>query len=122
MRVRVGSMVMRSQKHAPGIATRAELPGSTCTHATKGRPQPRHTDRGSKLLTRSQPSFQPIEPRTPCIMPHLVIVAHAGSWGSNLERLLETSSSCTLRITQEHRLVYLVRGNRIEFLMARYHY
>lgn len=26
------------------------------------------------------------------------------------------------RVTQEHRLVYLVRDNRIDFLMARYHY
>jgi toxin YoeB len=26
------------------------------------------------------------------------------------------------RITQEHRLVYLVRGKRIDFLQARYHY
>jgi len=26
------------------------------------------------------------------------------------------------RITQEHRLVYLVRADRIDFLMARYHY
>lgn len=26
------------------------------------------------------------------------------------------------RITQEHRLVYLVRDDRIEFLSARYHY
>lgn len=26
------------------------------------------------------------------------------------------------RITQEHRLVYLVRGTRIDFLQARYHY
>ena len=26
------------------------------------------------------------------------------------------------RITQEHRLVYLVRGDRIDFLLARYHY
>jgi toxin YoeB len=26
------------------------------------------------------------------------------------------------RITQEHRLVYLVRDNRIDFLQARYHY
>ena len=26
------------------------------------------------------------------------------------------------RVTQEHRLVYLVRGNRIDFLQARYHY
>ena len=26
------------------------------------------------------------------------------------------------RITQEHRLVYLVRKNRIDFLQARYHY
>jgi toxin YoeB len=26
------------------------------------------------------------------------------------------------RITQEHRLVYLVRDDRVEFLQARYHY
>jgi toxin YoeB len=26
------------------------------------------------------------------------------------------------RVTQEHRLVYLVRGDRVDFLMARYHY
>ena len=26
------------------------------------------------------------------------------------------------RITQEHRLVYLVRGDRIDFLQCRYHY
>lgn len=26
------------------------------------------------------------------------------------------------RITQEHRLVYLVRKDRIDFLQARYHY
>ena len=26
------------------------------------------------------------------------------------------------RITQEHRLVYLVRDERVDFLMARYHY
>jgi toxin YoeB len=26
------------------------------------------------------------------------------------------------RVTEEHRLVYLVRGNRIDFLQARYHY
>ena len=26
------------------------------------------------------------------------------------------------RITQEHRLVYLVSGNRVDFLQARYHY
>jgi len=26
------------------------------------------------------------------------------------------------RITQEHRMVYLVRGGRIDFLQARYHY
>jgi toxin YoeB len=26
------------------------------------------------------------------------------------------------RITQEHRLVYLVRDERIDFLQARYHY
>ena len=26
------------------------------------------------------------------------------------------------RVTEEHRLVYLVLGNRVEFLQARYHY
>lgn len=26
------------------------------------------------------------------------------------------------RLTQEHRLVYLVRGGRVDFLQARYHY
>ena len=26
------------------------------------------------------------------------------------------------RVTQEHRLVYLVRDERVDFLMARYHY
>jgi toxin YoeB len=26
------------------------------------------------------------------------------------------------RITQEHRLVYLVQANRVDFLQARYHY
>ncbi len=26
------------------------------------------------------------------------------------------------RVTEEHRLVYLFRGNRIDFLQARYHY
>jgi toxin YoeB len=26
------------------------------------------------------------------------------------------------RLTQEHRLVYLVAGDRIDFLQARYHY
>lgn len=26
------------------------------------------------------------------------------------------------RLTHEHRLVYLVRGERVDFLMARYHY
>ena len=26
------------------------------------------------------------------------------------------------RVTEEHRLVYLVRGHRVDFLQARYHY
>jgi toxin YoeB len=26
------------------------------------------------------------------------------------------------RVTEEHRLVYLVRGSRVDFLQARYHY
>jgi toxin YoeB len=29
---------------------------------------------------------------------------------------------CSRRITQEYRLVYLVAEERIDFLMARYHY
>ncbi|MFQ5538240.1 MAG: type II toxin-antitoxin system YoeB family toxin [Gemmatimonadota bacterium] len=32
------------------------------------------------------------------------------------------SSNWSRRITQEHRLVYLVRNDRIDFLMGRYHY
>jgi len=32
------------------------------------------------------------------------------------------AGSWSRRVTQEHRLVYLVRGNRIDFLQARYHY
>jgi len=32
------------------------------------------------------------------------------------------AGSWSRRITEEHRLVYLVRGNRIDFLQARYHY
>jgi toxin YoeB len=33
-----------------------------------------------------------------------------------------TSSTWSRRITQEHRIVYLVRDKRIDFLQARYHY
>ena len=29
---------------------------------------------------------------------------------------------CSRRITQEHRLVYLIKNDRIHFLQARYHY
>jgi len=32
------------------------------------------------------------------------------------------SGTWSRRITQEHRLVYRVNGNRIDFLQARYHY
>lgn len=32
------------------------------------------------------------------------------------------SGSWSRRITQEHRLVYLVRQDRVDFLQARYHY
>ena len=32
------------------------------------------------------------------------------------------SATWSRRITQEHRLVYLVRKDRIDFLQARYHY
>jgi toxin YoeB len=33
-----------------------------------------------------------------------------------------TSGAWSRRITQEHRIVYLVRDKRIDFLQARYHY
>ena len=33
-----------------------------------------------------------------------------------------TSGVWSRRLTQEHRLVYLVRDTRIDFLQARYHY
>lgn len=33
-----------------------------------------------------------------------------------------TPSAWSRRLTQEHRIVYLVRDNRIDFLQARYHY
>ena len=37
--------------------------------------------------------------------------------------LLHILEDCwSRRITQEHRLVYRVKGNQIEFLQARYHY
>jgi len=32
------------------------------------------------------------------------------------------SNTWSRRITQEHRVVYLVRADRIDFLQARYHY
>jgi len=32
------------------------------------------------------------------------------------------ASAWSRRLTEEHRLVYLVSGNRIDFLQARYHY
>ena len=61
MRVRVSSTVMRSQKHAPAMATREAPPEapapdvvaerSAGTHATSGRPQPRHDGRGSITAT-----------------------------------------------------------------------
>jgi toxin YoeB len=34
----------------------------------------------------------------------------------------ELAGAWSRRITGEHRLVCLVRGNRVEFLQARYHY
>jgi len=33
-----------------------------------------------------------------------------------------TPGAWSRRLTQEHRIVYLVRDNRIDFLQARYHY
>jgi len=39
------------------------------------------------------------------------------------EQLRHVLAGCwSRRITQEHRLVYRVSGNRIDFLQARYHY
>lgn len=39
------------------------------------------------------------------------------------EALRYTLSGCwSRRITQEHRLVYRVTGDRVDFLQARYHY
>ena len=32
------------------------------------------------------------------------------------------AGSWSRRVTEEHRLVYLVRGNRVDFLQSRYHY
>ena len=34
----------------------------------------------------------------------------------------ELAGAWSRRITGEHRLVYFVKGNRVEFLQARYHY
>jgi toxin YoeB len=34
----------------------------------------------------------------------------------------ELTGAWSRRVTGEHRLVYLVRGDRVEFLQARYHY
>src|SRR5260370_15937394 len=34
----------------------------------------------------------------------------------------ELSGACSRRLTREHRIVYLVRDDRITFLQARYHY
>lgn len=33
-----------------------------------------------------------------------------------------TPQAWSRRLTQEHRIVYLVRGDQIDFLQARYHY
>ena len=33
-----------------------------------------------------------------------------------------TAAAWSRRLTQEHRIVYLVRDDRIDFLQARYHY
>lgn len=39
------------------------------------------------------------------------------------EPLKYLASGCwSRRLTQEHRIVYLVRGDRVDFLQARYHY
>jgi toxin YoeB len=34
----------------------------------------------------------------------------------------ELAGAWSRRITAEHRLIYLVKGNRVEFLQSRYHY
>jgi toxin YoeB len=38
------------------------------------------------------------------------------------ELLKGLSNTWSRRLTQEHRIVYLVRDDRIDFLQARYHY
>ena len=38
------------------------------------------------------------------------------------ERLRTLPHAWSRRVTQEHRLVYTVRGDRIDFLQARHHY
>ena len=38
------------------------------------------------------------------------------------EPLKGLSNTWSRRLTQEHRIVYLVRDDRIDFLQARYHY
>jgi toxin YoeB len=38
------------------------------------------------------------------------------------EPLKGLSNTWSRRLTQEHRIVYLVRNDRIDFLQARYHY
>lgn len=38
------------------------------------------------------------------------------------EPLKYLSNAWSRRLTQEHRIVYVLRGNRVDFLQARYHY
>ena len=38
------------------------------------------------------------------------------------EPLKGIPNTCSRRLTQEHRIVYLIRDDRIDFLQARYHY
>lgn len=40
----------------------------------------------------------------------------------DLRHWVETDRRVARRLTQEHRLVYLVRDERVDFLQARFHY
>ncbi len=54
-------------------------------------------------------------------LPDAVEPGHLHRFSTNGKRG-DLSGWWSRRITQEHRLVYLVRESRIDFLQARYHY
>ena len=66
------------------------------------------TDRKVALRVLALVEAVPREPFTGTGKPEPLKHLLAGAWSR--------------RVTEEHRLVYLVRGQRIDFLQARYHY